>query len=298
MPTRIDVQTEDLRLFLACVEAGTLSAAARTLGLTQGVASRRIQRLESALGAPVLHRTTRALRPTAAGTRLLGAARTVVAELTSFEQASVASRAAPVGDVHVTAPVLLGQAMGSHLAREVVERYPSLRLRLLLSNVKVDLVRAGMDVAVRVGELPDRSLLAVRVTTASVGAYARRGDAAAHRAAPRHPSALTSRPWLAMPNDTTMQATGPDGRRWTGAIAPVFACDDRFVLREAAKAGLGLVLLPTFFGDAEPALERVLPRWHFGRVPIHALWLPESKDDPRIRAVVDLLTRWGKTQIS
>lgn len=55
-----------------------------------------------------------------------------------------------------------------------------------------------------------------------------------------------------------------------------------------------MVLLPTFFGDAERALERVLPRWHFGQVPIHALWLPASKDDPRIRATVEVLAAWGK----
>lgn len=297
MTARLDVQTEDLRLFLACVEGGSLSAAARSLGLAQAVASRRLQRLESALGARVLHRTTRALRPTLAGDRLLGTARSVVAELTSFAQSRVASQAVASGDVHVTAPVLLGQAIGGPLARELAERHPALRLRLSLSNAKIDLVRSGMDVAIRVGQLPNRTLLSLRIAIASVGVYAAqpRGKSERRRVL-RHPSELLTARWIAIPNDETIHATGPRGERWSGAVKAAFLCDDRQVLREAAKQGLGLVLLPTFFGDADPDLERLLPEWRFGRVPIHALWLPESKEDLRVRAVVDSAARWGKTQ--
>jgi len=293
--TRLDVATEDLRLFIACVDAGTLSAAARRLGIAQGVASRRVQRLEAAIGAPVLHRTTRALRPTLVGARLLPAARAMVAELRALEQAHLASRAEASGDVHVTAPVLLGQAIGGALACEIARRHPGLRLRLSLSNTKVDLVRTGMDVALRVGRLPDRTLLAARLTTASIGVYAGRRTTAAKRGL-RHPDALAALDWLSAPNEETLRATGREGQRWTGTVSPVFVCDDRFVLRDAAKQGLGVVLLPTFFAAAEPGLERLVPDWSFGNVPIHALWLPESKDDARVRAVVETAARWGKRQ--
>jgi DNA-binding transcriptional LysR family regulator len=292
MSERLDLRTDDLRLFVACLAEGTLSAAAKTTGLTQAGASRRLQRLEAAVGAPVLHRTTRALRPTAAGERLLGAARAMLAELAALERANDAARGAPTGEVHVSAPVLLGQAAGGTLASELARRHPDLRLRLSLSNAKVDLLRAGVDVALRAGALPDTALLAARLATSRVGAYARRD----RHAEARHPSELLSAAWVGLPAETALRATGPRGQRWAATVKLAFACDDRVVLRGAAVEGLGVVLLPTFFGGAEPALRRVVADWHFGLVPVHALWLPEARNDPRVRAVLDVMTQWGRGQ--
>jgi DNA-binding transcriptional LysR family regulator len=289
---RIDVQTEDLRLFVACVSEGSLSAAARTMGLTQAVASRRIQRLEEAVGAPVLHRTTRSLRPTADGERLMGAARAMLAELAALESSTVASRATPSGDVRVSASILLGQSVGSALAVALRARHPELRLVLALSNTKVDRVRDGIDVALRVGALPSTTLLAARLATARIGAYAAR----ARLRTVEHPSELLAVPWVGLLGDATLRATSAGGQRWSGRVDLTFACDDRLVLRSAAAAGLGVTLLPTFLGDAEPALRRVAPEWHFGTVPVHVLWLPESRGDPRVRAVIDVMTEWGAAQ--
>lgn len=292
LSARIDLQTEDLRLFVACIAEGSLSAAARTMGLTQAAASRRIQRLEEAVGAPVLHRTTRALRPTAGGERLLGAARAMLAELSALESSSAVTRATPSGDVRVSASILLGPSVGSVLATALRARHPALRLVLSLSNTKVDLVRDGIDVALRVGALPSTTLLAARIATARIGAYAPR----ARIRSAAHPGELLAVPWVGLPGDATVRATGANGQRWSGKVDLTFACDDRLVLRSAAAAGLGVTLLPTFLGDDEPALRRVAPDWHFGTVPVHVLWLPESRDDPRVRAVIDVMTEWGAAQ--
>lgn len=292
MGARIDVRTEDLRLFLRCVGDGSLSAAARAMGLTQAVASRRIQRLEAAVGAPVLHRTTRALRPTADGERLLPAARAVVVELGGLERASHGAREAPSGEVRVSAPVLLGQSVGGTLAAELARRHPALRLSLSLANARVDLVRDGIDAAFRVGPLPSNSLLAARIATARIGAYASGGLGA--RAT--HPSDLVSLRWIGHVSDASLAATGPSGARFRGRVPLSFVCDDRIILRDAAAAGLGVVLLPTFLGDAAPGLHRVVRAWHFGRVPIHVVWLPEARSDPRVRAVVEVITAWGRAQ--
>lgn len=292
MNARIDLQTEDVRLFTSCVAEGSLSAAARGMGLSQAVASRRIQRLEAAIGVPVLHRTTRALRPTAAGERLLAAARVVLAELAALERSTGAARQDAVGDVHVSAPVLLGQAVGGTLVSELARRHPELRLHLSLTNTRVDLVRARVDVALRVGTLPDASLSAARIATARIGAYARRD----HHARAKHPSELLRARWIGLPTETRLRATGPRGQRWTDTVTPVFTCDDRAVLRSAAADGLGVVLLPTFLGDAEPALGRLVPDWHFGSVPLHAVWLPEAREDPRVRAVIEVVKAWGRAQ--
>lgn len=101
---------------------------------------------------------------------------------------------------------------------------------------------------------------------------------------------------MGLPSEEARKAIGPGGQRWSGKVRLAFVCDDRVVLRAAAVDGLGAVLLPAFLGDAEPALQRVLPEWHFGRVPLHAVWLPEARHDRRVRAVVDAVTAWSRAQ--
>lgn len=292
MAARIDANTEDLRLFVRCVTEGSLSAAARAMKLSQTVATRRIQRLEAAIGAKLLYRTTRALRLTAEGARLLPAAQRIIAELSAVEFAHRSARHAPSGVVHVSAPVLLGQEMGAALALELAQKHPALRLRLSLSNKRADLLRDDVDVALRVGALPDTTLLATRIATAHVGAYS--ADKVARRAV--HPSELDVARWLGLPADDPLQAYGPSGARWSSGVRFALECDDRTVLRRAAIAGMGTALLPTFVGEREPLLWRVAPEWHFGAVPIHALWLPEARGDPRVRAVIDVVLSWGQSQ--
>lgn len=292
MDAKIDVQTEDLRLFVRCVSDGSLSAAARRLGLTQAVASRRIQRLEAAVGRPVLHRTTRSLRPTAEGERVLAAARAVIAELTGLERSTREAEATAVGDVRVSAPVLLGQTVGGVLATELARRHPRLRLVLSVSNAKVDLIRDGFDAALRVGPLPDTTLVAARIATARIAAYARRD---LHPRLTR-PAQLLDVPWVGHVPEGTLRATGPKGERWRGTVALAFACDDRLILRDAAVAGLGVALLPTFIGDATPTLRRLVPEWSFGRVAMHVVWLPEARHDQRLRAIVEVMSAWGRAQ--
>lgn len=288
----IDLQTEDLRLFLRCVSDGSLTAAARALGLTQAVASRRIQRLEAALGGAVLHRTTRSLRTTAEGERLLGTARAVVAQLTDLERSTRTARDAPSGDVRVSAPVLLGQAVGGTLAAELARLHPQLRLVLSLSNARVDLVREGIDAAFRVGPLPSTTLRAARIATARIGAYGR----AELCSKAKRPADLLTLPWVGHSADSLVTATGPAQERWRAKVRFSFVCDDRIILRDAAAAGLGMTLLPTFLGDSTSDLYRAVPDWHFGRVPVHVVWLPEAQLDPRVRAVVDVMTAWGRRQ--
>lgn len=288
MGATIDVQTEDLRLFTACARLGSLSAAARAAGITQAAASRRIQRLEAAIGGPVLHRTTRALRLTTLGAQVLQTARTVLGELTALERAIEDAREDAVGTVRVSAPVLLGQALGGDLAVDLARRHPSLVLDLLLTNTRVDLLREGIDVALRVGALPDASLRATRLATARIGAYAAPDEGPP----PEHPSALLARRWIGLTGEGALRACGPGGAVWAGDVPLVFRCDDRVVLRAAAAAGLGAALLPTFVGAASPELVRLVPDWHFGEVPLHAVWLPESRADPRVRAVLASVSRW------
>lgn len=292
MSATIDVQTEDLRLLVRCVAEGSLSRAAKGLGLTQAVASRRVQRLEAAVGTSLLHRTTRSLRPTRDGERLLVTARAVLGELEALEQGTRQAKTVAAGEVRVSAPVLLGHAVGSALATELARRFPELKLVLSLSNARVDLVRERVDVALRVGPLPSTSLLAAPIATAHLGVYAHRSLFTKVKA----PADLLTGPWVGHEADTVVRGVGPAGERWSGRVSLRFVCDDRVILRDAAAAGLGAAVLPTFLGDPEPSLRRLVPAWSFGRVPVRAVWLPEARRDPRVRAVVEVMTAWGRQQ--
>jgi DNA-binding transcriptional LysR family regulator len=290
MIATMDMATDDLRLLVRCVSEGSLSAAARAMGFTQAAATRRIQRLEASVGGPVLHRTTRSLRPTVEGERLLRVARRIVAELAQFERERSTTSSTALGDVRVSAPVLLGQSVGSMLATALASQHPGLRLVLSLSNTVVDLVRDTVDVALRVGSLKSSSLVGTRIAIARIGVYA----SSATLAAAQHPSDLMEARWISHPRDTSMRATGPHGQRFQATVEPTFICDDRSVVRETIVSGLGIGLLPTFFGDAEPTLRRLVPQWHFGTVPVVAVWLPEARHDLRVRAVVEVMKQWGR----
>lgn len=290
----MDLRTEDLRLFIACVEAGTISAAARIVGLTQVAASRRLARLEAEIGTAVLHRTTRALRVTTAGNRLLDAAREIVGVVEEFERTMLVSSRQVRGEIRVSAPVLLGQMLGADIALVLSREHPALRLSFLLSNDRIDLIRDRVDLALRVGPLPDATLIARRLATADLAVYGARsvlGEAKVSR-----PEQLRRHAWIGAPADARLEARNSKGRSWRATLSLSFTSDDRRVLRDAAARGLGLVVLPTFLGEPDDRLERVLPAWTFGSVPLHAVWLPEARDDPRIHAVVSSCLQWMATQ--
>ena len=224
---------------------------------------------------------------------MLAVAREILASVDSLERNIAGERESPSGRVRLSAPVLLGQGIGADLAAALRSRAPGLLLDLSLTNERVDLVRTGFDIALRVGELPDATLLARRLGYACIGAYARAGLLGE---LPLRVEDLSTLPWIGLPDGDSMQAVGPGGQRWAGRARLRFICNDRVVLRDAAARGLGAVLLPTFVGEAHPDLVALLPEWHFGEVPLHAVWLPEARDDPRVRAVIDVCASWIASQ--
>ncbi|MCA1953025.1 MAG: LysR family transcriptional regulator [Hyphomicrobiales bacterium] len=281
----------DLDVFARVAGTGSMSRAARELGLSPPVISKRIKRLEERLGTRLLQRTTRQIALTEAGR---GFHERVLAILASVEEAEdwVSQRAAlPRGPLRVSAPTTFGRLhVAPHLVR-FLERYPEIALDLSLSDDFVDVIGGEFDVAIRIADLADTSLVARRL------APNHRVLCAAPAYLARNPAPATiadlARHRLLVHNADHWRLEGPEGPLAV-PVRSVIATNSSEVIREAVIAGLGIALRSTW--DVGPelrsgALTVVLPRYRAPRrVAIHAVYPSRRHLPQRTRVFIDFLT--------
>lgn len=277
----------DLRLFLAIVRAGSLTAAARRLGVDQSTVSRRLAALESAVGTRLLERTTGGYRATTAGERLLPAAERLEVEAFACERALSGLESRVEGTVRLTATEGIGTAFVAPALRELHEAYPSLGVELLLDSRTLSLSRREADLALRLARPRHPGLVARRLTEVASALYASSRYLAA-RGRPAGGKGLVGHAVLAY--DESL-AEVPE-YRWLATYASraerVLRTNSVLVQLQAARAGLGLALLPCYLAEGA-GLERVLPVAAGVR---RELWLVVHADlqrTARIRAVMAFL---------
>jgi DNA-binding transcriptional LysR family regulator len=156
---------EAMSILLTVVDAGSLSAAARRLGMPLPTVSRKVAELEAHLHTRLLHRTTRQLSLTEAGAAYVAACRRILDDVGEAERMATGEYAAPKGELAVTAPIVFGRLHIVPVVAEFLEQYPEIRIKLLLTDRVVHLMEEQVDVALRIGELPDSTLMASRVGT-------------------------------------------------------------------------------------------------------------------------------------
>lgn len=281
-----------LALFARVVEAGSFTAAARAVGLSKSAVSARVARLEDRLGARLLHRTTRRLSLSQAGAALYErAARMVAAANDAAELAEGASRE-PRGRLRISAPVTLAQMFLGPVLAEFLRAQPSVQIDLDASDRMVDLVAEGFDLAVRIANLRDSSLVARKLATdrlvvvGSPSYLARAGT-------PRSVADLAQHNCLRYAQVSGSAEWGFRGfERVRQVVEGNLVVSDGTVLREAAAAGLGLAVLPAFMVAAELASRRLvpvleeLPRREIGIFAVY----PHRRNVPaKVRAFVDFL---------
>lgn len=292
MTRRLDTLT-GLLVFAAVAEAHGFSAAARALGLSKSAVSKQVSRLEAAVGARLLQRSTRRLALTEAGAALLARGRNVLAELEAAEADLGQLAGAPRGRLRVSAPMSFAQRHLAPALPEWLAAHPGLELELDLTDRAVDLIGEGFDCAVRIGRLADSSLVARRLAPARRVACAAPAYLARH-GAPRSPAALRGHACL----DYTYLAE-PGGWPFTVArrtrrvaVHGPLRSNNGEVLRDAALAGLGIVLLPTFLvGDDLRAgrLRPLLIEYECWDAGVYAVYPPTRQMPPKLRAFVDFL---------
>lgn len=287
----------DLDVFARVVTARSMSAAGRQLNLSPAVISKRIRRLEERLGVRLLQRTTRQLSLTEAGQ---GFYERVVSILSSIEDAEawVASGAGQVrGTLRVSAPTSFGRLHIAPHLKPFLDAHPLVSVELVLTDGFTDIVGEGFDLAIRIADLRDSSLVAKRlapnhrVLCATPGYLAAAGTPATIEDLSRHT--------LIAHNTDHWTLDGPTGPV-TVRVAGPLRTNSSEVVREALLAGLGIALRSTW--DVGPelksgALQRVLPAYSVGsRVAIHAVYPSRRHMEQKVRAFVDYLAElYGQT---
>ena len=295
----MDGELDDLRAFVAVVEAGGFSRAAARLGLAKSIVSRRVSRLETSLGARLLARTTRGVSPTEAGAAFHARGVRILAELDEAREEVAGRQGSVAGTLRLAAPLSFGVAhLAPALARFAAD-HPRVALDVAYGDRPVDLVAERFDAAVRIGALPDSSLVARRlapvrlVAVASPAYLARRG-------APGKPEDLADHDCLVY----SAAAGGGEAWRFRAGRGSVsvrphgrFRADNGEALVAAALEGLGVAALPTFLagealrsGALVPLLE-AFPMPEFG---LHVVRPPGGPAPARLRALIDFLAaRFG-----
>jgi DNA-binding transcriptional LysR family regulator len=239
---------DGMRTFLAVAEAGRFSTVAKARGVAVSSVSRKLDALEVELGAKLLHRSSRVMVLTEAGERLLPRARSLVAELDDARDELLALHAEPRGLLRVTAPASFGRRHVLPAVASFLSRYPLIELELDLGDRWVDLAAQRVDVAVRIGVLPDSDLVATRL------APLRRLVCASPAYLSKHGRPANPRGLLAH-NCLTVAATRVPTGWWSfagvnrGAPLPVrgtLRTDDTEALLQAAAQGLGIVHLASW----------------------------------------------------
>ncbi|MFY2764452.1 LysR substrate-binding domain-containing protein [Arenimonas sp. MALMAid1274] len=287
----------DTLIFAKVVEQGSFTAAAKQLGLPKTTVSRKVQELEERLGAQLLNRTTRKLGLTEAGAVYHDHSARIARELEEAESAVNQLQGGPRGWLRVSAPYSIGVMWIAPLLGEFHQRYPEVRIDLHLGSEKVDLIASDIDVALRIGTLPDSSLVARRLDGFRTQIYASPEYIRRH-GEPLHPNDLQHHRVLAYAkNRHGNRFLWPLAAAGGGAIEeylvhPILVANDPAPLQGAMLCGEGLM----FASDVsiKPFVEtgqavRVLGGWVGPEVDFNAVFTRGRVPSPKVRAFVDFL---------
>lgn len=251
-----------LAIFAAVAEAASFSLAARKLGVPKSTVSRSISALEASMGVELLHRTTRHVVLSAAGTGLYERIAPLLSSLQQVAEERPGHDEEPSGELRVTTTTDFGALVLADIVTRFSLRYPSVRIHLILTNRTVDLVAERVDVALRFSSHPlkSSSLMARNLSPVSLQLFAS-PTYLARRGTPRSVRDLVSHDWVNA--DRSAQLLRPAGVRKLPAPGRI-VCDDMFFVLAAVRAGAGIGYLPTYLAEPDVLggqLVRVLPRW-------------------------------------
>lgn len=290
----------DLLIFARVAAAGSFSRAAQQLALPKSTVSRRITLLEERLGERLILRTTRRLALTDYGLQLLEHARQVAAEVDAVRALSEFRQARPSGRLRVSMPNDFATLLLTDMLAAFVALHPAVSLELDLSPRRVDLLGENFDLALRMGDLPDDTLLAARKLAEFSGGLYAAPSYLAERGEPQHPDDLLRHDALRLftrnnaPADWHLHCAQlpPGQQHWQGAPPARMQANSPELLIHLARAGAGITAVPDYFAATwvrQGLLRRILPAWS---LPTHTAWavFPGRRLMPaKTRAFIDML---------
>jgi DNA-binding transcriptional LysR family regulator len=283
-----------MQAFVAVADLGGFAPAARKLGLSPSGVTRLIAALEERLGARLLQRTTRSVTLTDVGARYLERIRRILADVEEAEGAAEGERTRPSGRLVISAPLGFGRLHVSPVMTAYLKRYPEVAGELRLSDRVINLVEDGVDLAVRIGHLPDSSLVARhvgemrRIVVASSGYLKRRGE-------PKTPDAVATHETIQF----GVLTASPDwcftdgGREVRVAYTPRFSTNSADAAIQHAEQDGGLVQVMAY--QAAEAIKRgrlqiVLAKFEAPALPIHVVYPTSRLLSAKVRTFIDVVT--------
>jgi len=282
---------QSMSVFAKAVELGSFSAAGETLRMSSQLVGKHVQRLEQHLGLLLINRTTRRHHLTEAGFAFYERVKIILAEVEAAEGMAAISEGTPRGCLRINAPVSFGIHALSKRLPEYMATYPEISVDLSLSNRNVDLIEEGVDVAFRVGELSDSSLIVRTLAPYRLRLCAAQSYLDSHRPI-THPNDLTSHECLGFSYTelrTRWTFDAPEGETMV-PVSGKLMVDSGEALLILACAGMGLLLQPWELVREDLAAGRlveVLPEYPIPSRPFHILYAPDRRMTPKLRSFID-----------
>lgn len=291
---RSDVTLERMRSFVRVAERGSLSAVARELGVGQSTITRHLRELEQALGVALLGRTTRGVSLTAEGARYYDDCLRILRMVEQSIDSLGDARDTAAGTIRISCTAALGVLHVGRLLFEFQDRHPDITLDLGLTDERIDLVRDGVDIAIRLGPLAD-STMKLRALGGSRRLLVAAPEYLARRGSPAAPADLAGHEGIRMRNiagsDTLVLVDG-DGTRHAVPFDGRLRVDHGLAAREAVLAGRGIAPAHRWLVDdlvATGRLQVLLPAYSLSPVPLNMLIAPGRGDLVRVRLLIDFL---------
>lgn len=286
----------DIAVFVQVVDSGSFTAAAERLELTRSVISKYVSRLEDRLKVRLLNRTTRRLSLTEAGQIFYERSQHGLGEIEAAKAEVAKLQATPRGRLKINAPMSFGIL---HIAPALAEfqlQNPEVQLDMNLDDRQIDLVEQGHDVAIRIAELPDSSMVATRLAPCHHVVCAS-SDYIERYGAPRTPDDLRRHNILSYryqdsPNE--WRFLSPDGRYSSVPVTGSIEMNNSLALRQAVLGGAGIMLTPTFIVGEDIAagrLVKLLPEYRAKEVTIYAVYTGRRHLTPKVRAFIDYMKK-------
>jgi DNA-binding transcriptional LysR family regulator len=287
--------------FITIVESGSISSAARKLHLTQSTLSRQLQTLEDQCGAALLRRDTHRMNLTDIGHRFLADARALVALAEESEQRLRHDQTAAQGSMRVFSTIDFGQSVVSRMIASFIQAHSAVTIELAYSNRPLHMIEEGCDAGIIAGNLTDDSVVA-----RSLGHIERYPVAAPgflnERKTPKNPVEIQKWPWLSLSNAQFGGARSVELYSAQGQhnleIQPVMVSEGVTSLREAARMGLGVAVLPEWLIEEDIVtgrLIRVLPKWQAKDLPAHIVYPGQRRLPMRVRLFIDFAVNYMST---
>ena len=283
---------EEISVFAEIARTGSISAAADSLGLAPSVVSRRLKNLEERLQTNLFHRTTRSVSLTEAGHVYASHAARILEQVDAAESDLSGLSGTLSGTIRIAAPMSFGLIYLADALSSFLKTYPSLQIDLDMNDRFVDLTKEGFDLALRIGDLTDSSLMATKIADISSAVAASPAFIEQHGpfSQPEDMNGLPGLNYSPKSKPEVYSYTTREGRQGHVTLAQTLKCNSGTLTRDMAVNGDGLISMPLFIMDKalkDGTLVQLFPDCHWGSTSLHAVWPPGRHLARRTRVLID-----------